>query len=502
MKTLSWIVLAAILVPLFGIPANASVEAPVGSYASRIACTNMEASEPVNKIVIELYNGNADSFYTKTDNVPLAAGYTRIYTLTDTAIFPGLSGFTGAATVSASRKVACAVTTERSGSGIGSFTPARSGSYTGSDTQLEAGSTVYAPQTLKNLGGWNSYIAIRNNDFYTGSVQVSFIDRFLGPIPAATVNISVPPQNTTIVDQETAPNLPVGFLGTAKIVGTTEGNSSRSISLTASIVIYQTGGTNNTAQYLAYNGFISGASKLYVPRFVRKYTCYNGGLTIQNFSSSATTVQLSFVFNGVSYSWSETIGGNGIKALYAPDITQLNGVDGYAVPLRVGSGTIQVTAGTGPIAAIVNEDNRGQTGACTGGACGTCEANQEGYGSTYSAIPDGSQKNALVFPQLQRKVGSTFSSGWTIQNTSSSFATCTAIYRQAGLANVNSGSILVSPGSQYGIFLPNVTSLQDGFNGSVIVTCDQPIFGIGNTSARSATSYLGDSYSTYNGIGN
>ena len=302
MKKLSLITLTAILLPLLGTSANASIEAPeapVGSYASRIACTNIEATEPINKIVIELYSGSADPNHVKTDLVPLAAGYTRIYTLTDVVVFPNLASFTGAATVSASRKIACSVTTERTGSGIGSSTPARSGSYTGSDTQLEAGSTVYAPQTLKNLGGWNSYIAIRNNDFYTGSVQVSFIDRFGVSYPSATVNVAVPPQNTTIVDQETAPNLSVGFLGTAKILGATSGNPSRPISLTASVVMYNTGGTNNTAQYQAYNGFISGSSKLYIPRFVRKYSCYNGGLTIQNFSSSATTVQLSFVFNSV-----------------------------------------------------------------------------------------------------------------------------------------------------------------------------------------------------------
>ncbi|NJM40233.1 MAG: hypothetical protein HC853_05445 [Anaerolineae bacterium] len=212
MKMLRWFMLFASLGLMIGTTARATVEAPVGSYASRIACTNIEATEPINKIVIELYNGNADALYTKTDTTPLSAGYTRIYVLTDTNSFSGLASFSGAATVSASRKIACSVTTERTSTAIGSQSvPARMGSHTGSDTQSESGSTLYAPQTMKQFYGWNSYIAVHNNDFYTGSVQISYIDRFGASYPAATETRTVSPQNTTVFDQENTGNLPANL---------------------------------------------------------------------------------------------------------------------------------------------------------------------------------------------------------------------------------------------------------------------------------------------------
>ncbi|NJM40234.1 MAG: hypothetical protein HC853_05450 [Anaerolineae bacterium] len=289
-------------------------------------------------------------------------------------------------------------------------------------------------------------------------------------------------------------------MGVAKIVGSTNGNSSRPISLTASVVMYSAGSSSTSSQFQTYNGFLSGASTLYIPRFVRKYYCYNSGLTIQNFSSVSTMVQFAFTFNGTPYSWSQSIGANGILGLYAPDITSLNGVDGNLVGDRIGSGTITVSSG-GPIAAIVNEDNRGPNGVCAGGACGTCETSNEGYGSTLSAIPNGSQKTSVVFPQLQRKVNNIFSGGWTIQNTSTVNATCTADYKAENLSPISQNNISLPANSQLTWYLPNVPNLSDGFNGAVTVSCNQAIFGIGNSAARNLATYVGDSFVTYNGIG-
>jgi hypothetical protein len=170
-------------------------------------------------------------------------------------------------------------------------------------------------------------------------------------------------------------------------------------------------------------------------------------------------------------------------------------VDSLPVSQRTGSAIIQADAG-GTIVANVNQDNRGS---CTSGvACGTIQPNWIGQAAAYSAVADGTQTDTVYFVQVARHVGTPdFSGGYAYSNTTASATTCSVTFPSATAANQT--GVALAANSTNSIFAPNVTNLPDGYDGSVIVTCGQPIIGISNISGRN-TAYLGDSYGQTNGF--
>ncbi len=98
---------------------------------------------------------------------------------------------------------------------------------------------------------------------------------------------------------------------------------------------------------------------MFVPRFVRNYYGFQGGLTVQNIGGADTSVTITFTFAGNPYVYtSGTIVPGATFALYANDITNWLGWMHYLLASRTGSAIIQAAVG-GSIVAIVNEDNRG-----------------------------------------------------------------------------------------------------------------------------------------------
>ncbi len=387
--------------------------------------------------------------------------------------------------------MACNVNTQRNDAGVGSSgTPARIGT---SESEGTPGTTLYAPQLFKSFGDgvtalWNSYLAVQNADSSTVTVTVSYKDRFGTAYPSANETVPIPPGSNHIFTQTDNASLPTNFLGSATVTNTTSGKM-------AAVANFYNGAFDaTTSQLLSYRVLSAGANKLWVPRFVRNYYGFSGGLTIQNIGAD-TTVTVTFNFNGSAYTYtSGTITAGSNLALYGPNISVLSPVDALAVNLRSGSAVVQAAPG-GQIVAIVNEDNRGT---CNAASCPAIPANQVGWGATYEAFLDGAQTGNFFYMQLTRHVGSPdYSGGIQIANTTGSAGTCNIEYPAAPAAN-ESGVTLPANGAiqRYG---PNITNLPDGYNNSVIAVCTQPIFGIGNLAARSAT-YYGDTFVTATGI--
>ena len=462
-------------------------QGPSGTYGSGITCTNL-GSSATTLFQIVFYNSDASTVALSYDDPnPIAAGASRNYYTPSTP--PGLpSPFIGSAVVSSDQQIACNVNTQVVSSGVGSSSnPARVGTSSGVDSSRTS-TSLFAPQVLKGLSGWNSYIAVQNTESSAMTVNVSYIDRFGTAYPAANESISIPAQSNHIFYQGDNTNLPSNFLGGATITSSGE--------MAGVVNFYNTGVDATTSQFLSYTAFSSGANILYVPRFVRNFYGFQGGLTVQNIGGADTSVTVTFSFAGSSYIYtSGTIIPGATLSLYAPNITELTPVDALPVGLRTGSAIIQA-ATSGSIVAIVNEDNRGT---CTPSvSCGTIQPNFIGMGSTYEAFADGTQTGTVFFIQVPRHVGSAdYSGGFQFANTTGTATTCSIEFPSNPAAN-QSGVALAANGS-LSYFAPNIPSLTDGFNSSVKVTCGQPIFGISNLSARN-TSYLGDSYATADGL--
>lgn len=470
---------------------SASAQGPSGSYASGIACVNLSASQSTT-ITINFYaSGSATVAATVNDTTPIAAGASRNYFTPSVSGLP--SGFIGSAVVSASQPVACNVNTQAvdvGGNPVGTAANlARVDTSSGVDS-TQAANKLYVPQVLKGLGGFNSYIAVQNTETTPVTVQISYTDRFGVAIPAATESQTIQPQSNYVFYQANNAGLPAGFLGGAVIQSTSPSTGK----VAAVVTMFNDGASSTTAQLLTYTAFTGGANKLYVPRFVRNYYGFQGGMTIQNVGTSATSATISLTIGGNTYTINTgTIQPGAAYFNYAPNLTELAGVDALAVNARFGGGTITAAPG-GQIVAIVNEDNRG---VCNAG-CPIAVVNSPGWGSTYRAVPDGTQTNTISFAQVTRRVGSAeYSGGFQFSNTTATATTCSISYPNDTDANV-SGVALAGNGS-VSIFAPSVNNLNDGYNASVVVTCGQPIVGISNLAARNG-GFLGDSVTTANGL--
>jgi len=318
------------------------------------------------------------------------------------------------------------------------------------------------------------------------NVTVTYKDRY-GTDVAGSETATIPAQSMHIFDQSSSTILPANFLGSATITGS---------GAVAAIVNFHNGATDSTSSQLhSYTAFSTGGNKIFVPRFVRNYYGFNGGISIQNIGGAATTVQITFTFAGNTYTYnSPSIASGASLILYAPNISELSPVDALPVSQRSGNAVVQAASG-GIIVAIVNEDNRGT---CNAASCPSIPANQIGWGSTYEAFMDGTQRNTIFFTQLTRRVGTQqYSGGFQVANTTNTATTCNIEYSAAPAAN-ETGVPLAANGS-FQRFGPNISNLPDGYNASVKVTCGQPIVGIINLAARNEA-YYGDSMITVNGI--
>lgn len=487
MKAFRLMSLIGILALLLAMVPSASAGAPPGNWVSGITCQNLEdpadpASEDANITLYFYPEGSSTAALTYVDPVPVPPGESKNYYTPSSP--PGVpEGFLGSVVVASNVPLACNVNTQTTGAGT-TTDPYRVGTSAGfSDTQTSP--TMYAPQVMKNLAGtWSSYIAVQNTTTATVDVTVSYKDRNGNAIAAANETASIPAQSNHIFYQTDNTGLANGFLGAATIQA---GDGASGLAVTVNF--YNSGSSSSTAQFHSYNGFGSGANKLFVPRVVRSFYGYNSGVTIQNVGGAATSVDIVFSFAGTAYNYSSpTIQPGAALALYLPDVAELDPVDSLAVSQRFGSAIIQADAG-GEVVAIVNEDNRGGTG---------IPVERAGQGTTYNAIADGSQTVTLLFPQVPRKAGGIFSGGFQVSNTTATEGTCDFIYNSDTDANQN--DVPLPANGSISVYAPNVPNLNDGYNKSVTAVCTQPVVGISNLAAEPGSGKVGDSFTQGNGL--
>jgi hypothetical protein len=339
---------------------------------------------------------------------------------------------------------------------------------------------------MKSLAGtWNSYLAVQNAAGDSVDVTVTYKDKDGNDIPAATENATIPANSNKVFYQAGNAGLPAGFLGAAT-VSADDGTSNLAVVAN----FYNSGTSSGTAQFHSYNGFVSGANKLLIPRIVRNFYGYNGGLTIQNIGPDNVQVKVTFNFAGTDYVHdSGAIAPGAALALYMPNVPELAPVDALATSERNGSAIVEVTSGTGPIVAIVNEDNRGGP---------VVAVERAGQGSTYNGVVDGTQSQSLFFPQVPKHAGVVWSGGFQIANTTATATTCDISYVGAPGAD-QTGVVLVANGT-ISTFAPNVAGLPNGFNAGVTAVCGEDVVGISNLAVNAGSGKFGDSLSTANGL--
>ena len=483
MRTSRWI---AVLLAAMLLVAPLAANAQTGTWVSGITIQNQEAT-PAN-ITVTFYwaegqGANSGQVAgTKTDTIPANQAVT--YFIPDLILDSGSplpDNFVGSAVVSSDQPVVANVNTQvPTTSGTTPDNPNRVGTASG---VLAPAATLYFTQVEKNFWDWNSYLAVQNTSTFAANVTVRYYNSTDGSVVAgADQTLTIGPNATAIVRQEDA-NIPapdpVGWAGSA-VVSSTNG------AMLAGVAnFYNVGVNKDNAQFHSYNPFTGGATKLFVPRIVRDFYDYQGGLTVQNVGTAPTDATIRYFINGQTYT--QTLSGiqpGSSRILYMPDVPELAGV--------AGTGSAVIESSGQPIVAIINEDNR----------VGAVIFNHEGRGSTYNAILDGEQTNTVCFSQATAKFYA-YSSGIQVQNVGTAAATVTAVWSAPGYADVTK-SVTLGPNESVSWFAPDETGYVD-FNGSVVVTADQPIVGIANSSVRADIDdrfgqNYGDSFLTYNGV--
>jgi len=481
MKVTRALIALALVVVLFAMSVL-GVSAQTGTWVSGIMIRNQSDTQVAN-VTITFYWAEGVADHTGgtvafTLQTTLQGKESKNFYVPDIAGFP--DGFQGSAVVSSDQPVVANINTQIPTSGAGATTsnPNRVGTSSGVLTPY---TTLYFTQVMKEYYGWNSYAAVQNTTADTAQVTIRYYNASDGAEQAAAAQtVSIHGYSTYIFRQSENASLPSSWTGSVVVSGTQ--------ALAGIVNFFNAGGTPELAAFCSYNAFGAGATKLYVPRLVRNYYGYQGGLTIQNVGTADATVTITYKFGANSYT--QTVTGlkkYASKVLYMPNVTELG--------TATGTGSAVLTSNQ-PIVATANEDNRSGDPALP---------NHQGRGITYNAIPDGQQTTTILFPQVTSKFYG-YCGGVQIQNVGTADAHVTATFSKPGTTDVVVGPVTVPQNSPKDWFAPTV--LGDAglnWNGSVVVTSDQPIVGIANNSVRwdVDTRYpvnYGDSYVTYNGV--
>ena len=466
---------------------SVSAQGPDGDWVSSISCQNLDQSNAAEITLTFYAEGTSSSAVNYNDTI--SAGGSRNYKTTD-ALIGVPADFSGSVVVSSLKPVVCTVNTQNSGSGTNE-NPYRIASSSGLDG-LEVASAMYAPQVMKDYYTWNSYISIQNASDSLVTVEVTYKNKAGEDVPAATETATIPSYSNTVFYQSANSGLPAEFIGAAKVTATSPADAK----IGAVANFYNNGSDSGTAQFHSYNGLSSGATKLYMPRVVRRFYGYNSGITIQNIGSAETTVTITFNFAGESYTYnSDAISPSTALVLYLPNVSEINAVDSLTVNNRFGNAVVVADNPEARIVGIINEDNRGNPDDNDGNPI---PEERIGQGSTYSAIPAGSETKSVYFPQVMNNVDGIFSGGFYISNVTDSDGVCDIHFIGIPEAKINDVAIAANGSLSY--YAPNIPNVPDGFNAGVRAYCTVDFIGIQNFAAAPETGKLGDSFTQNNGF--
>ncbi len=479
--------LIANLILLFSLTTIINAQGPSGDWTSSISCQNLDTSNAA-EITFTFYSdadGSAAASYSDT----LSAGGSRNY-YTDDALIGVPADFSGSVVVSSLKPVVCTVNTQNTGTGT-SENPYRIASSSGLD-ELEVASAMYAPQLMKDYYEWNSYLSVQNTSNSPVTVQVTYKDKAGEDLPDATETATIASYSNTIFYQSSNPELPSDFIGAAKVTVTEPADAK----IAAVVNFFNSGSDSGTSQFHSYNGLNTGATKLLMPRVVRRFYGYNSGITLQNIGEVDTTITITFNFAEESYTYqSDPISPSTALVLYLPNVTEIDAVDSLSVNQRFGNAVAVADNPEAQIVGIINEDNRGNPEDNDGNPI---PEERIGQGSTYSAIPAGSETKNVYFPQVMNNVEGVFSGGFYFSNVSNTEGFCEIHFTGVPEAKIDDFTMGANESKSY--YAPNIPNLPDGFNSSVRVSCNIEIIGIQNFAAAPDSGKLGDSFTQNNGF--
>ncbi|GAC1506591.1 MAG: hypothetical protein NVS1B3_06330 [Candidatus Dormibacteraceae bacterium] len=332
-------------------------------------------------------------------------------------------------------------------------------SYSSISLATGTGTTIYAPAIANNAyGGYTTGIGLVNLAATPTNITVTYRDNLGAVVKTQTVPSVAAGAYQGLYSGDVALGLRSGFAGTATITSSA-GN--------LAAVVNETG---PGGQFSSYDAVPAGSTALYAPVALRNaYGGYNTGMGIQNTTSTAGTVTITYY---------DTAGSATVKNFPIAANGYLGVYQGTDIPTP-GPYTAKMTS-TVAIAAIVNEV--------------APSSNSSVQQSTaYNTLAAGS--SILHLPLVESTGADGWSTGLGIMNTGSGATTITVTYYDAvnGVTIGTPQSLLLQPNAFWGLYqpaggLPNGTRatafVTTSTGGQVAVICNE-------SNATSFMSYIG-----------
>lgn len=401
-------------------------------------------------VQIDFYDGAG----AKTTPNPLNSGKSNPFTLASGESFevylPGIAGLADGrySVVISSNEPVVAIANLI---GAEDSTTFYNGSYSGAS---QGATTVYLPSVVHEYYNWNSLISVQN--IGSGPTNIT-VDYYSGATKVATSSASNVPANASAhFDLEATPpsGLPTGFNGSAIITSSAEP------------IVATDNQTADGGFTQSYNGFISGATTLYVPALYDDYWSWDASLNIQNVGTGSTTVTVDYSDSVANELY--TLGQGQSVLIYMPN-----------QPAHASLFAATITSSSQNIVAVVNAAN---------------PANQA---QTYSAFAGGSTTVGL--PTVMKGYYD-WDTSFTVQNVGTA-STVVQVCYSGGYACYNLPSL--AAGASTEVYQPGESFLPSTYRGSVTLTSSGsvPIAAIVNeTNGPGQGAGTGDWSMSYNGF--
>lgn len=435
-----------------------------GTWVSSIQIMNLGDSTAT--VIVEYYKEDGTRVDAATHSYTIAVGSSlNIYQPS----VPGLpDGFKGSAVVSADQPIA-AIGSEQTTYSDGSIGNSQ---YSGFGADV-IGQRFYLPNVNKKFGGgqWSSRITVQNTT--AGSVDVTVTFYNADGTVRDTDTVSLPAYGSTTLMQIDDAELPDGWLGAAIVDATGD--------VAVIVDVISADGRLET-----YNGFVSGATTMYLPTLLIGFGAnqWNTSFQVFNVGNATATVTMTYY----------TAGQSTPAKVVTATLPQYQSINRYQP-------TVDSDLGTPWIGSVVIESTEPivAVGSQSSGAPG------KRFASIYNGVGSGATQ-AFLPTVLRYFGGSNFITSFQIMNVGSADASVTVEYFAPG----NPTPVLtvyydgapghepkIAPYTSVNRYQGDDTILGTGWQGSVRVTSDQPVVVLGS---QVGLNRAGDAAGQYNGI--
>lgn len=329
------------------------------------------------------------------------------------------------------------------------------GFQAGADLALSQARSLYMPNFLADYYGWNTELYVQNTGRAPADITVFYYDENGQEVTACRQTFwAVDPWERLEIRTQDCQWLP--SFGSVHLLS--YGSPLAAITVQHS----ETGIQTTSSRQSAYNAFSRGNTTLYAPMLLRSFWGWQSGFFVHNLENGSTTLRVRYYQYDGDYICTDTrsLPARGTLSFYQgtmdPNHSCLANYNPGSPEERIFSARLSTENPPRHMIAVVNQER--------------ASTNDH---QSYNALVQG--LNSLVFPWIIHT--DWWDSDIAIRNTSAAGTTIDVyFYNQDGTLNRYVGNLTLPGNGAVELY----SQVPAGFEGSVVITCPQPIAGNAN----------------------